>query len=103
MSSTKNPSIILLRSQYSLHEDQKDFCIQSALFHEIQTVQSEIYPNYHLDLTIRYRNLADKQTGWINVSSEIRGEEFLVHDRNIALLKPVTSEWNTKLFSITES
>ncbi|XP_066933067.1 glutamate receptor ionotropic, NMDA 2B-like [Clytia hemisphaerica] len=87
----------------SFHQDQKDFCIQRTLFHEIQTVQSRIYPNYHLDLTIRYRNLADKQTGWINVSSEIRGDEFLVHDRNIALLKPVTNEamYQNKITAVT--
>jgi hypothetical protein len=47
---------------------------------------------YHLDLSIRYRNLANKKTGWIEVSSEIIGDEFLVHDQNIALLRPVTGK-----------
>ena len=41
-------------------------------------------------MEIRFRNLADKTTEWVKVSAALVGDEFLVRERNIALLKPVT-------------
>ena len=45
---------------------------------------------YSLNMAIRFRNLADKNTEWVEVSAALVGEEFQVHERNIALLKPIT-------------
>ena len=61
-----------------------------------------MFPGFcNLNMAIRFRNLADKNTEWVKVSAALVGEEFLVHERNIALLKPVTGISNIISVSYT--
>ena len=85
---------------FYLYREDFEFCWKSKLYQKLLISQSDMFPGFcNLNMAIRFRNLADKNTEWVKVSAALVGEEFLVHERNIALLKPVTGTSNIILLT----